>query len=246
MSKLAGKKALVTGASRGIGAAIARRLAAEGADIAFTYQRSAEAAQALAGEIEALGRKVIALRADSADPAAVQHSVSATVEQLGGLDILVNNAGIARRGPLEEMALEDIDALLNVNIRAVVLATRAAIPHLPRGGRIVNIGSNLAERVAYGGVTVYSMTKSALVSLTKGLARDLGPRGIAVTLVNPGSTDTDMNPAHGPRAEKQLGLSAVGHYGKSEDIAAAVAFLVGPDATHVTGTSLTVDGGQNA
>jgi NAD(P)-dependent dehydrogenase (short-subunit alcohol dehydrogenase family) len=168
------------------------------------------------------------------------------VEQLGGLDILVNNAGIARGGPLEEMTLEDIDALLNVNIRAVVLATRAAIPHLPRGGRIINIGSNLAERVAFGGVTVYSMTKSALSSLTRGLARDLGPRGIAVTLVNPGSTDTDMNPAHGPRAERQRGLSALGHYGKSEDIAAAVAFLAGPDAAHVTGTSLTVDGGQNA
>ncbi|ATB40713.1 enoyl-ACP reductase [Cystobacter fuscus] len=246
MSKLAGKRALVTGASRGIGAAIARRLAAEGADIAFTYQRSAEAAQALARELEGLGRKVIAIQADSADPAAVQRSVSATVERLGGLDILVNNAGIARGGPLEEMTLEDIDALLNVNIRAVVLATRAAIPHLPRGGRIINIGSNLAERVAFGGVTVYSMTKSALISLTRGLARDVGPRGIAVTLVNPGSTDTDMNPANGPRAEKQRGLSALGHYGKSEDIAAAVAFLAGPDAAHVTGTSITVDGGQNA
>jgi 3-oxoacyl-[acyl-carrier protein] reductase len=246
MSKLAGKKALVTGASRGIGAAIVRRLAAEGADIAFTYQRSAEAAQSLAREIEGLGRKVIALQADSADPAAVQQSVSATVERLGGLDILVNNAGIARGGPLEEMTLEDIDALLNVNIRAVVLASRAAIPHLPRGGRIINIGSNLGERVAYGGVTVYSMTKSALVSLTKGLSRDLGPRGIAVTLVNPGSTDTDMNPAQGPRAEKQRQLISLGHYGKAEDIAAAVAFLAGPDAAHVTGTSITVDGGQNA
>jgi 3-oxoacyl-[acyl-carrier protein] reductase len=246
MSKLAGKKALVTGASRGIGAAIVRRLAAEGADIAFTYQRSAETAQALAREIEATGRKVIALRADSADPAAVQHSVSATVEQLGGLDILVNNAGIARGGPLEEMTLEDIDALLDVNIRAVVLASRAAIPHLPRGGRIVNIGSNLAERVVHGGVSVYSMTKSALISLTKGLARDLGPRGIAVTLVHPGSTDTDMNPADGPRAEKQRELIALGRYGKPEDIAAAVAFLAGPDAAHVTGTSITVDGGQNA
>jgi 3-oxoacyl-[acyl-carrier protein] reductase len=244
MSKLAGKKALVTGASRGIGTAIVRRLAAEGADIAFTYQRSAEAAQALAREIEALGRKVIALQADSADSTAVQHSVSATVERLGGLDILVNNAGIAREGLLEEMTLEDIDALLDVNIRAVVLAARAAIPHLPRGGRIINIGSNLAERVPFGGVTVYSMTKSALVSLTKGLSRDLGPRGIAVTLVNPGSTDTDMNPANGPRAEKQRGLSALGHYGKPEDIAATVAFLSGPDAAHVTGTSITVDGGQ--
>ncbi|GGC46954.1 3-oxoacyl-ACP reductase family protein [Chelatococcus reniformis] len=246
MSDLKGKRALVTGASRGIGAAIARRLAADGADVAITYERSADKAAEVVRAVEALGGRGVAIQADSADAAAVRRSVDEAAQGLGGLDILVNNAGIARGGPLESMSLEDIDALIAVNIRAVVLASQAAIAHLPTGGRIVNIGSNLGERVPFPGLTVYSMTKSALVSFNRGLARDLGPRGITVNLVQPGSTNTDMNPADGPQAAAQLAVNALGRYGAPDDIAAAVAFLAGPGGRQITGSAITVDGGANA
>lgn len=243
---LAGKRALVTGASRGLGKAIALSLARAGADVAITYEKSAEKAQAVADEIRALGRNGAAIQADSASPQAIRQAVAQSVEQLGGLDILVNNAGIARGGPLEAMSDEDIDALINVNIRGVVIATQAAIAHLPDGGRIINIGSCLANHVPLPGIAVYSMTKSALNSLTRGLARDLGPRGITVNLVHPGPTDSDMNPADGEGAETQRQLIALGHYGKAEDIADAVTFLASPAAKHITGTGIDVDGGANA
>lgn len=243
---LSGKRALVTGASRGIGAAIALALADRGADVAITYERSAEKAAELVRAIEGLGRRGFAIQADSADAAAVKRSVDEAARSLGGLDILVNNAGIARGGPVAEQSLADIDALLAVNIRSVVLASQAAIAHLPDGGRIVSIGSCLAERVPFGGVTVYSMTKSSLLAFTRGLARELGPRGITVNLVHPGSTDTDMNPANGPQSDVQRANSALGHYGKPEDVAAAVAFLASPAARQITGTGITVDGGANA
>lgn len=246
MSELAGKRALVTGASRGIGAAIALALADRGADVAITYERSAERAADIVRAIEAKGRRAIAIRADSADASAVKRSVDEAAERLGGLDILVNNAGIARGGPVAEMSLADIDAILDVNVRSVVLASQAAIPHLTDGGRIVSIGSCLGERVPFPGVTVYSMSKSALLSFTRGLARELGPRGITVNLVQPGSTDTDMNPADGEQSEMQRAMTALGHYGKPEDIAAAVAFLASPAARQITGTTITVDGGANA
>ena len=246
MSELAGKRALVTGASRGIGAAIALALAERGADVAITYERSAERAAEVVRAIEGRGRRGLARQADSADAAAVKRSVDAAAGELGGLDILVNNAGIARGGPVAEMALADIDALLAVNVRSVVLASQAAIPHLGAGGRIISIGSCLGERVPFPGVTVYSMTKSALLSFTRGLARELGPQGITVNLVQPGSTDTDMNPSDGAQSDLQRSMTALGHYGKSEDIAAAVAFLASPAARQITGTTLTVDGGANA
>lgn len=246
MSGLAGKRALVTGASRGIGAAIALALAENGADVAITYERSAERAAEVVRAIEAKGRRAVAIQADSADAAAVTRSVDEAVEALGGLDILVNNAGIARGGPVAEMSLADIDALLDVNVRSVVLASQAAIPHLTGGGRIISIGSCLGERVPFPGVTVYSMTKSALLSFTRGLSRELGPRGITVNLVQPGSTDTDMNPADGAQSDMQRAMTALGHYGKPEDIAAAVAFLASPAARQITGTTLTIDGGANA
>lgn len=246
MSELAGKRALVTGASRGIGAAIALALADRGADVAITYERSAERAADIVRAIEAKGRRAIAIQADSADASAVKRSVDDAAERLGGLDILVNNAGIARGGPVAEMSLADIDAILDVNVRSVVLASQAAIPHLTEGGRIISIGSCLGERVPFPGVTVYSMSKSALLSFTRGLARELGPRGVTVNLVQPGSTDTDMNPADGEQSEMQRAMTALGHYGKPEDIAAAVAFLASPAARQITGTTITVDGGANA
>lgn len=246
MSDLTGKRALVTGASRGIGAAIAKALAEKGADVAITYKRSADKAADVVRTIEAFGRRGFAIQADSADAEAVKRSVREAAEKLGGLDILVNNAGIARRGPLAEMSLADIDETLDVNVRSVVLASQAAIPLLGQGGRIISIGANLAERVPFPGLTVYSMSKSALLAFTRGLARELGPRGITVNLVLPGSTDTDMNPAQGETSDAQRALTALGHYGKPEDIAAAVVFLASPDARQITGTSLLVDGGANA
>lgn len=243
---LNGKRALVTGASRGLGKAIALSLARAGADVAITFEKSADKAQAVAEEIRALGRNGVAIQADSASADAIQAAVAQTVEQLGGLDILVNNAGIARGGPLESLSLDDIDAMINVNIRGVVIATQAALAHLGQGGRIITIGSCLANRVALPGIAVYAMTKSALNSLTRGLARDLGPRGITVNLVHPGPTDSDMNPADGEGADAQRQLIALGHYGAAEDIADAVTFLASPAAKHITGTGIDVDGGVNA
>jgi len=246
MGELTGKRALVTGAARGIGAGIARALADKGADVAITYERSADRAAELVREIEAKGRRAVAIQADSADATAVKRSVAQAVEALGGLDILVNNAGIARIGPVVDMSLEDIDAQLNVNARAVVLASQAAIPHLKSGGRIVTVGSNIAERVPFGGLTVYAMSKSALLSFTRGLARELGPQGITVNLVQPGPIDTDMNPVDGELAKTVSGFTALGRYGKTTDIGAAVAYLASPAANFVTGSALTVDGGFNA
>ncbi len=243
---LAGKKALVTGASRGIGAAIALTLAKAGADVAITYERSADRAAEVVRGIEALGRRGLAIQADSADAAAVEAAVKQTADAFSGFDILVNNAGIGRGGPLETMSLEDIDALIGVNIRGVVLTIRAAIPLLSDGGRIINIGSCLGERVALPGISVYSMTKSALVSLTRGLSRDLGARGITVNVVQPGSTDTDMNPAEGPNGAAQLAQMALKQFGTPQDIADMVAFLAGPSGRQITGASFTVDGGANA
>jgi len=243
---LTGKRALVTGASRGIGRAIALSLANAGADVVITYEKSAEKAQAVADEIRQLGRKGHAIQADSSQADAIVRAVNETAQTLGGLDILVNNAGIARGGPLESMSLEDIDAVIDVNIRGVVIATQAALAHLGQGGRIINIGSCLANRVAFEGIAVYSMSKSALNSFTRGLARDLGPKGITVNLVHPGPTDSDMNPADSEQGREQVKQIALGHYGTPEDIAAAVTFLASPAAGQITGTGLDVDGGVNA
>ncbi|MET4800186.1 3-oxoacyl-[acyl-carrier protein] reductase [Bradyrhizobium sp. LB11.1] len=243
---LAGKRALVTGASRGIGAAIAKALAAEGADVAITYEKSADSAAKVVDAIKASGRKAVAIQADSADVAAVQASVDGTVAALGGLDILVNNAGILRLAGLKDMSLADIDALLNVNVRSPIVASKAALAHLGKGGRIITIGSYFADRVPAPALGVYAASKSALIAFNKALARELGPKDITVNLVQPGSINTDMNPASGPTAETLKQFMALGRYGAPDDIANAVAFLASEKAKYITGSTLTVDGGANA
>ena len=246
MSDLKGKAALVTGASRGIGRAIALRLARDGADVAITYVSSPDKAQDVVAEIKKLGRKAVAIQADSADAKAIADSVTRASREFGRLDILVNNAGIAAGGPIDQMSLEDIDRLIAVNVRSVILASQAAAKIMGEGGRIVSIGSCLAERSGMPGLSVYSMSKAALVGLTKGMARDLGPRGITVNIVHPGPIDTDMNPADGVQADHQRSMLALPHYGKVEDIAGAVAYLADPRSSFVTGTEIAVDGGFRA
>jgi NAD(P)-dependent dehydrogenase (short-subunit alcohol dehydrogenase family) len=246
MIDLKGKRALVTGGSRGIGAAIALALAENGADVAITYQNSAERANAVVSSIEKLGRRGLAVQADNADPDAARRAVSETVEALGGLDILVNNAAIGLTGAIADLDLLQYQALMDVNVRGPVAFAQAAIPHLQSGGRIISIGSGLGDRVPFAGVTAYAMTKSALLSFTRGLARELGPRGITVNLVSPGSTDTEGNPADGDSADLQRSLSPIGRFAQPREIADVVAFIASPGANMVTGGTISVDGGANA
>jgi NAD(P)-dependent dehydrogenase (short-subunit alcohol dehydrogenase family) len=246
MDDLTGRVALVTGGSRGIGAAVALRLARDGADVAITYRSAAEQATQVVKEIEQLGRRGLAVQADSADAGAVRGAVDAVVAELGRLDVLVNNAGVFPYGPFEEVGLEELDRTLAIHARAAFVAAQAASPHLGPDGRIISIGSNLAERVPFPGVALYAMTKSALLGLTRALARELGPRGITVNLVQPGSTDTDMNPADGDSAEHQRSLTALGRYQTAEEVAATVAHLAGSGGRTITGASLLVDAGTNA
>jgi len=240
---LSGKVALVQGGSRGIGAAIVKRLAEQGAAVAFTYVSSQAGAEQLQNQIRQNGGKALAVKADSADATAVQQAVEQTVEHFGGLDILVNNAGVLAIGDVAEFSLDDFDRTLAVNVRSVFVATQAAVRHMGQGGRIINIGSTNAERMPFAGGATYAMSKSALVGLTRGLARDLGPRGITINNVQPGPVDTDMNPANSEFADSLMGLMAVGRYGHVEEIASFVAYLAGPEAAYITGASLTIDGG---
>ncbi|WOE81425.1 3-oxoacyl-ACP reductase family protein [Pseudomonas protegens] len=248
MSKynLSGKVALIQGGSRGIGAAIVERLAAEGASVAFTYVSSASKAKALQDSIIAKGGKALAIQADSADADAIREAVQRTAQAFGRLDILVNNAGVLAIAPLDEFKLEDFDQTLAINVRSVFIATQEAARHMGEGGRIINIGSTNAERMPFAGGGPYAMSKAALVGLTKGLARDLGPRGITINNVQPGPVDTDMNPADGAFAESLLDLMAVRRYGRAEEIAGFVAYLAGPEAAYITGASLSIDGGFSA
>ena len=246
MGSLDGKVALVTGGSRGIGAAIVKRLAQEGAAVAFTYVSSPDKAEALAREIESSGGKARAYRADAADPAALRAVVDRTAEAFGRLDILVNNAGIFLGGAFEDTSLEDYERTMAVNVRAVFVASQAAVRHMSEGGRIVNIGSCLADRVPSPGMTLYSMSKSALSAFTIGLARDLGARGITVNLVQPGPTDTDMNPAEGAHADGQRALMAIPRYGDASNIAGMVAWLASEEGRFANGAAFTIDGGANA
>lgn len=240
---LDGKVALVTGGSRGIGAAVALRLAQDGADIALTYQRNGARAAGVVDRITTLGQRALAVQADGADPAAVVSSIHRTVEEFGQLDILVNNAGITVKGLVAELSLDDIDRILAVNVRAPFCAVRAAVPCLAMGGRIISIGSCLADRVPAPGLSLYAMSKAALIGMTKGLARELGPRGITANVVSPGPIDTDMNPADREGADQQRAATALGHYGEVADVAAAVAYLAGDGGRYVTGASISVDGG---
>ncbi|MBB4151349.1 MULTISPECIES: SDR family NAD(P)-dependent oxidoreductase [Sphingobium] len=246
MIDLNGKRALVTGASRGIGAAIALALAESGADIAFTYQHAAEKADEVAQAIHGVGRRAVAIQADSADPDAITRAVSEAVSALGGLDILVNSAAIGHSGLIADLDVAEYQKLMDVNVRAPVLFAKAAIPHLSARGRIISIGSGLGERVPFPGVTAYAMSKAALTSFTRGLSRELGPQGITVNLVQPGSVDTDANPADGPAADFQRSLTSLGRFAKPSEIANAVVFLASPAASVITGTTLTADAGAIA
>ncbi|WP_433380799.1 3-oxoacyl-ACP reductase family protein [Actinoplanes sp. CA-142083] len=243
MTDLKGRTALVTGGSRGIGAAIAQRLAHDGAAVALTYASAADKARAVAGKIEADGGRALVIRADNADPDEAAGAVEQTVRDLGGIDILVNNAGIFTGGPLDAITPAELDRIIAVDVRAVFLASQAAARHMTEGGRIITIGSVLTERVPVEGMTVYAMCKAALTGLTRGLARDLGPRGITATVVHGGLIDTDMNPADGPGAALLGGFPALGRYGVAEDIAATVAHLAGDAGRYISGTAITVDGG---
>ncbi|MGE8361179.1 3-oxoacyl-ACP reductase family protein [Pseudomonas sp.] len=235
--------ALIQGGSRGIGAAIALRLAREGAAVALTYVSSPDKAADVVRAIEADGGRAIAIQADSADADAVRNAVSRTVAHFGRLDILVNNAGVLAVAPLEEFSLEDFDRTVAVNVRSVFVASQEAARHMTSGGRIITIGSTNADRVPFAGGGVYAMSKSAIVGLTKGLARDLGPRGITINNVQPGPVDTDMNPENTEFATALKGLMAIDRYGRAEEVAAFVAYLAGPEAGYITGANLTIDGG---
>ncbi|MGW7492067.1 SDR family NAD(P)-dependent oxidoreductase [Streptomyces sp. NPDC054786] len=240
---LTGKVALVTGGSRGIGEATALRLAADGAAVALTCLSRQDKADQVVKEIERAGGQAWAVRADSGDAEAVWASVAGTVERFGRLDILVNNAGIGVLGPVEGISLDDVDRVLRTNVRAPFLAAQAAAAHLAEGGRIISIGSCMAERVAFPGGTLYATSKAALSGLTRTLAKELGPRGITANLVTPGPIDTDMNPADGESAAMQAGLTALGTYGRAADVAATVAHLAGEGGRYITGASIAVDGG---
>ncbi|GAA3197200.1 MULTISPECIES: SDR family NAD(P)-dependent oxidoreductase [Streptomyces] len=241
---LLGRAALVTGGSRGIGAATALRLAREGADVAVTYVNGKEAAEEVVRAVEALGRRAVALRADAADAQEAAGAVTEAVRALGRLDILVNNAGVGLLGPVETLSPADVDRVLAVNVRGVFLTSRAAVAHLPRGGRIITVGTCMTQRVPGPGGTLYAMSKSALVGLTKALARELGERGITANIVHPGPIDTDMNPADGPYGPGQAAMTALGRFGTAEEVAATITHLAG--AAYVTGAEFTVDGGHSA
>ena len=243
---LAGKVALVQGGSRGIGAAIVKRLVADGASVAFTYVSSASKAEALQDEILAGGGKAVAIKADSSDAQAVQGAVAKAAQVFGRIDILINNAGVLALGSVEDLPLEDFDRTLAINVRSVFVASQAVLPHMGAGGRIINISSTNADRMPFAGGATYAMSKSALTGLVKGMARDLGPRKITVNNVQPGPVDTDMNPADGEMAPGMLGMMALDRYGTAEEIADFVAFLASPQAGYITGANLTIDGGFGA
>jgi 3-oxoacyl-[acyl-carrier protein] reductase len=240
------KVALVTGGSRGIGAAIAKRLAADGASVAITYSKGADAAASVVEAIESAGGKALAIQANAADAKAVRNAVEQTVATFGGLDILVNNAGTAIPKPFEEATLEELDQVIDLNLRGVFIATQAALKHIADGGRIIMIGSCVGERNMTPGLAAYAATKGAVKMFAQGLAREVGARGITVNNIQPGPIDTDLNPAAGDWAAPQIAVTALKRYGRVEEVAALVAFVARAEASYITGANLTVDGGTNA
>jgi 3-oxoacyl-[acyl-carrier protein] reductase len=244
--KLEGKIALITGGSRGIGAAIAKRLSADGANVAITYTKGAEAAASVVKEIERVGGKAIEIQADAADAEASKTAVEKTVASFGGLDVLVNNAGTAVPKRFEDTTLEELDRVIDINVRGTFIATQAALKHMKSGGRIIMIGSCVGERAMTPGLVPYSATKGAVKMFTQGLSREVGTRGITVNNIQPGPIDTDLNPAAGDWAAPQKANTALDRYGSVDEVAALVAFVAGPEASYITGANLTVDGGTNA
>jgi 3-oxoacyl-[acyl-carrier protein] reductase len=246
MSRLAEKVALVTGGSRGIGAAIARRLATDGASVAITYAKDAKAAAAVVKAIELAGGKAVAIQADASDVKAATAAVEKTIATFGRLDVLVNNAGTAIPKTFEETTLEEMDRVIDINVRGAMVATQVALKHMKSGGRIIMIGSAIGERVSTPGLVAYSGTKGAVKMFTQALAREVGSRGITVNNVQPGPIDTDLNPASGDWAVTQKAATALDRYGRADEVAAMVAFVAGPESSYITGANLTVDGGMNA
>jgi 3-oxoacyl-[acyl-carrier protein] reductase len=244
--KLEGKTALITGGSRGIGAGIAKRLAADGANVAITYTKGADAAAAVVMEIERAGGKAIAIQADATDAGAVNAAVEKTAATFGRIDVLVNNAGTAIPKTFEESTLQELDHMIDLNVRGAFVATHAALKHMKNGGRIIMIGSCVGERMMTPGLVAYSATKGAIKMFTQGLSREVGDRGITVNNIQPGPIDTDLNPAAGEWAAPQKANTALGRYGSVDEVAALVAFVAGPEASYITGANLTIDGGTNA
>ncbi|MFP9099787.1 3-oxoacyl-ACP reductase family protein [Flavobacterium sp. RHBU_24] len=243
MNTLVNKTALVTGGSRGIGAAIVKRLAAEGADVAFTYVSAKDEAEALVKEVESTGRKALALQANAADADAVKGAVDATAAKFGKIDILVNNAGIGIMGALDQLTLDDFDKTFNINVRALFVGIKQAVKYMATGGRIINIGSTNATRMPFEGGAIYAASKAAVQGLTLGLSRDFGPQGITINNLQPGPINTDMNPENGPFADFLRTQLPVGRYAQPDEVAAFTAFLAGPEAGYITGASLNIDGG---
>src|SRR5258706_8890412 len=246
MNKLTSKVVIVTGGSRGIGAAIAKRLAADGATVAITYAKDTSAASSVVKAIERDGGKAIAILADAADVKAVKAAVDKTVATFGRLDVLVNNAGTAIPKTFEETTLEDMNRVIDINLRGTLAATQAALKHMESGGRIIMIGSAVGERVAAPGLVAYAATKGAVKMFSQALAREIGSLGITVNNVQPGPVDTDLNPAAGDWAVPQKAATALNRYGHVDEIASMVAFVAGPESSYITGANLTVDGGMNA
>ena len=246
MAVLTGRTALVTGGSRGIGAAIVRRLASEGTQVVFTYAVAEDAANALVDSITHDGGSVSAVKANSADRGEVVHAVATAVERLGYLDIVVSNAGGGVLLPLSEIGYDDIDRMIDVTVYGTVTLVKESLPHLREGGRVITIGSVNSHYTPFDSMAIHALDRAALVGFVRGMARELGPKGITINNVQPGPVDTDANPADGPTADLQRSLIPIGRYGEAVEVASLVSYLAGPESSLMTGASLDIDGGYSA